>query len=264
MIEGSGSRSIPLTNGSGSGSTRPKNMRIRIRIRIHNTGYKYHLFCFSFWKRKSRISQDFYSDQSSERDSQCGARAKTAHGKSSLPKPVLRSGFGLDSQMRNKAGAKFRLASGFCAIFWLFRKTFLLTLLKIFTILRAIPVLPHFQKYATRTHQLVMISRRTGHLFVLLSVLRIPVGFNADPDPSADPDPGFRWPKIGTVYNWKKLLFFRSKIAIYLSLGLHNGRPSYRRRHPIFVGRFCPLRSGSGSSPVKSIRIRIRKTSRFY
>jgi hypothetical protein len=36
MIEGSGSRSIPLTSGSGSG--RPKNMWIRwIRIRISNT-----------------------------------------------------------------------------------------------------------------------------------------------------------------------------------------------------------------------------------
>ncbi len=36
MIEGSGSRSIPLTNGSGSG--RPKNIWIRwIRIRIRNT-----------------------------------------------------------------------------------------------------------------------------------------------------------------------------------------------------------------------------------
>ncbi len=31
--EGSGSRSIPLTNGSG----RPKNIRIRVRIRIPNT-----------------------------------------------------------------------------------------------------------------------------------------------------------------------------------------------------------------------------------
>jgi hypothetical protein len=27
----------------------------------------------------------------------------------------------------------------------------------------------------------------------------------------------------------KNLYFFRSKIAIYLSLGLYNGRPSYRR-----------------------------------
>ncbi len=40
MIEGSGSGSIPLTNGSGSGFRRPKNMWIRwirIRIRIRNT-----------------------------------------------------------------------------------------------------------------------------------------------------------------------------------------------------------------------------------
>ncbi len=37
MIEGSGSESIPLTNGSGSGSRGPKNMWIRW-IRIRNTG----------------------------------------------------------------------------------------------------------------------------------------------------------------------------------------------------------------------------------
>jgi hypothetical protein len=40
MIEGSGSRSIPLTSGSGSGSWRPKNMGIRW-IRIRNTGKDY-------------------------------------------------------------------------------------------------------------------------------------------------------------------------------------------------------------------------------
>jgi hypothetical protein len=42
MIEGSGSGSIPLTNGSGSGFIRPKTMWIRwiqIRIRIRNTEY---------------------------------------------------------------------------------------------------------------------------------------------------------------------------------------------------------------------------------
>ncbi len=38
MIEGSGSRSIPLTNGSVSGCRRPKNIRnLRIQDRIHNT-----------------------------------------------------------------------------------------------------------------------------------------------------------------------------------------------------------------------------------
>jgi hypothetical protein len=40
MIEGSGSGTMPLTNGSESGSMRPKNMWIRwIRIRIRNTEY---------------------------------------------------------------------------------------------------------------------------------------------------------------------------------------------------------------------------------
>jgi hypothetical protein len=38
MIEGSGSGSIPLTNGSGPGSMRPKNMWIRW-IRIRNTAF---------------------------------------------------------------------------------------------------------------------------------------------------------------------------------------------------------------------------------
>jgi hypothetical protein len=60
--------------------------------------------------------------------------------------------------------------------------------------------------------------------------------------------------------------FFRSKIAIYLSLSLHKERPSYRRslqpskgttshsQHEIsllfsfFVGHFFPPGSGSGSS----------------
>jgi hypothetical protein len=40
MIKGSGSRSIPLTNGSGSGSWRPQNIRIWIRIRIRKTDAK--------------------------------------------------------------------------------------------------------------------------------------------------------------------------------------------------------------------------------
>ncbi len=34
------------------------------------------------------------------------------------------------------------------------------------------------------------------------------------------------WKKI---YSWKTVILFKSKIAIYLSLGLHKGRPSYRR-----------------------------------
>jgi hypothetical protein len=61
----------------------------------------------------------------------------------------------------------------------------------------------------------------------------------ADPDPGSgsripDPDPGSRsrvwWSKIGKNLQleiW--FLFFWSKLAIYLSLGLHKGRLSYRR-----------------------------------
>ncbi len=41
MIEGSGARSIPLTDGSGSGSWRPKNTWIRIRNTGNNRGLTY-------------------------------------------------------------------------------------------------------------------------------------------------------------------------------------------------------------------------------
>ncbi len=72
------------------------------------------------------------------------------------------------------------------------------------------------------------------------------------------PDPGFWWAKIVKNLLLKNLIFFWSKIAIYLSLGLHKGRQSYRRslqpskeniKHfetliswlfSIFVGHFCP------------------------
>jgi hypothetical protein len=45
----------------------------------------------------------------------------------------------------------------------------------------------------------------------------------------------FKWIRIRIQgfeekkYNWNFVFFFWSKIAIYLSLGLHKGRPSYRR-----------------------------------
>jgi hypothetical protein len=56
------------------------------------------------------------------------------------------------------------------------------------------------------------------------------------PDPyqncrmNTDLDPGFLWPKIEKNLRLNIfLLFFWSKIGIYLSLGLHKGRPSFRR-----------------------------------
>ncbi len=59
--------------------------------------------------------------------------------------------------------------------------------------------------------------------------------FNADTDPDPEvqvnpdtnPKQGVWWPKIGKKYSW--IIFFWSKTAIYLSLGLHKGRPCYRR-----------------------------------
>ncbi len=62
-----------------------------------------------------------------------------------------------------------------------------------------------------------------------------PHWFNADSDPDpaffliADPDPGFddlKWKKLQMIKNY---IFFGSKTTIYLSLGLHKGRPSNRR-----------------------------------
>ncbi len=46
-----------------------------------------------------------------------------------------------------------------------------------------------------------------------------------------NPDPGYGWPKLEKK-NAENLLvksYFDKKIVIYLSLGLHKGRPSYRR-----------------------------------
>jgi hypothetical protein len=40
---------------------------------------------------------------------------------------------------------------------------------------------------------------------------------------------GFDDQKLKKINSWKKITFFGSKTTIYLSLGLHKGRPSYRR-----------------------------------
>jgi hypothetical protein len=60
--------------------------------------------------------------------------------------------------------------------------------------------------------------------------------FIQDPDPESDPDPGSD-PKLceKSDPDPKKIIpdpqhcFFGSKTTIYLSLGLHKGRPSYKR-----------------------------------
>ncbi len=44
---------------------------------------------------------------------------------------------------------------------------------------------------------------------------------------NTDPDPGFWWPKIEK--NLQLKFFFWSKTTIYLILGLHKRRPSFRR-----------------------------------
>ncbi len=89
---------------------------------------------------------------------------------------------------------------------------------------------------------------------------------------------GFDDQKLIKIYRWKKInyYFVLSKIAIYLSLGLHKGRPSYRRSRQsskknihhlkkhwyflifyIFVCHFCPSGSGSGSGFLIRILTRI-------
>jgi hypothetical protein len=54
MIEGSGSRSVPLTTGSVSGSRRPKNFK-NFRIRSRNTGFFGHILA-----QENAISRAFF------------------------------------------------------------------------------------------------------------------------------------------------------------------------------------------------------------
>ncbi len=102
-----------------------------------------------------------------------------------------------------------------------------------------------------------------------------PHWFNADPDTDPDPaffliadlDPGFDDLKFKKIYSWKlNFLFSWSKIAIYLSLGLHKGRPSYRRSLQLSkenikhfkTWKFCTFFYFCGSLLPSWIRIRIR------
>ncbi len=145
--------------------------------------------------------------------------------------------------------------------------------------------------------------RRLGELFTylisswLLAYLELwfhlcrvsdPHWFNADPD--TDPDPAFfliadldsgsgfriRIPdpdrvfgdlKLEKIYNKKFNFYFWIKIAIYLTLGLHKGRPSYRRSlqpSKVNIQHFKRSRSATCMGiririqELKLIRIRIR------
>jgi hypothetical protein len=72
------------------------------------------------------------------------------------------------------------------------------------------------------------------------TVLWIPIGFNADPNPAffvnADPDPGLchlMTKKIFKKFKAEKSLYFFIKNCNLLSLRLHKGRPNSRRiLHP--------------------------------
>ncbi len=116
-------------------------------------------------------------------------------------------------------------------------------------------------------------------MYLPVPVLWIRIGFNADLDPAflvkadsdADPNSDPCSVRVMMTKNCKKLQqekfrFYWSKVAIYLSLGLHKGRPSYRIiiypskesiQHfktwisfTFFVGHFCFL-CGSGSCRPK-------------
>ncbi len=90
------------------------------------------------------------------------------------------------------------------------------------------------------------------------------------------PDTGFWWSKIGKNLQLKIFFYLLlSKTTIYLSLGIHKGRPSYRRslqasalkrehsalqnmkfhKFFLFLGHFCPPGSGSGIHWPDWIRI---------
>ncbi len=68
----------------------------------------------------------------------------------------------------------------------------------------------------------VLIESRSGYGFGSNISSESGSGYGS----GSNPDPGFWWPR-STAGNFS--FFFWSQIAIYLSLGLHKGRPSYRR-----------------------------------
>jgi hypothetical protein len=74
---------------------------------------------------------------------------------------------------------------------------------------------------------------RTIEIFLLLGSVSDPYSFDTDPDPAfrlnTDPDPDPIRIQSFDDQKWENLNIFSSKTTIYLSLGLHKGRLSYRR-----------------------------------
>ncbi len=110
--------------------------------------------------------------------------------------------------------------------------------------------------------------------YIRIHLIRIRIQhFRLNTDPVPDPIriQGFWWQKIWKNLQPKKMNFFLSNTTLYLSQGLHKGRPSYKKslqlskenstsKHELselfstFVGHFCPPESGFR----KQIRIRIQ------
>ncbi len=117
---------------------------------------------------------------------------------------------------------------------------------------------------------LLLVMTESG-LRIRIHFIRIQ-HFRLNTNPDSDPIriQGFNDQKLQKKFSWKKKNFW-PKTAIYLSLGLHKVRPSYRRSLPLskvkrghptlqnmnvkifstFVGNFCPPGSGS-TDPIES------------
>ncbi len=134
---------------------------------------------------------------------------------------------------------------------------------------------------AIRFHKAKFMSFNLASFRLLEAGLRIRIHFiririqhfrlNTDPDPDPIRIQGFNNQKLEKNFSLKEnYIFFGSKTTIYLSLGLHKERPSYRRSLQIktwtfnnfstFVGHFCPPGSGSGSATqLRSVQKKINK-----
>jgi hypothetical protein len=73
-----------------------------------------------------------------------------------------------------------------------------------------------------------------------------PYSFDTDPDPIWFQ--GFYDQKLEKIYSWI-FFFFLSKTTIYLSLGLHKGRPSYKRS--LHLSKTDAQATGEAFSPQK-------------